>query len=341
MKFIDEATISVAAGAGGNGIASFRRDKYDPEGGPDGGDGGNGGNVRLLADRNVNTLLQFRYVHRYRAQNGAHGGSSDCHGKRGKDITLRVPVGTMIADRESNEVLADLDVDGKMALLARGGRGGWGNVHFKSSTNRTPRQCTHGEAGEQRDLRLELRLLADVGLLGAPNAGKSTFLRAVSAARPKVADYPFTTLQPHLGVVRTSLDQSFVIADIPGLIAGAAAGAGLGVRFLKHLVRTRLLLQIVDIAPCDSSIDPVHSAQTVMRELEKYDPVLAGKPRWLVLNKVDLLSEEEREQRLAAFLRSGDWANIPHFCISAISGKGCRELTLRLQDELDRLKSRA
>jgi GTP-binding protein len=339
MKFIDEAKIVVAAGDGGNGIASFRREKYEPEGGPDGGDGGHGGNVHVVADRNVNTLIEYRYVRRFRARRGENGGSSDCYGKRGKDLTLRVPVGTLIADVNSNEVLADLDADGKKVLLARGGRGGLGNVHFKSSVNRTPRQFTRGEPGEQRDLRLELRLLADVGLLGLPNAGKSTLLRAVSAARPKVADYPFTTLEPHLGVVRVDQDKSFVIADIPGLIDGAAEGAGLGIRFLKHLARTRLLLHLVDLVPLDPDADPVRDVLTVVHELQKYDPALASKPRWLVLNKLDLIPEEEREQHIAEFLQAcnASIGETPCFRISAISGQGCRELTHKLQQALDRL----
>ncbi|WP_291992225.1 Obg family GTPase CgtA [Candidatus Accumulibacter sp. ACC003] len=339
MKFIDEAKIVVAAGDGGNGIASFRRDKYEPEGGPDGGDGGNGGSVHVVADRNINTLIEYRYARRHNAQRGQNGGSSDCYGRRGKDLTLHVPVGTTIADINSNELLADLDVDGKKVLLAKGGRGGLGNIHFKSSVNRTPRQCTRGDQGEQRELRLELRLLADVGLLGLPNAGKSTFLRAVSAARPKVADYPFTTLQPQLGVVRVDHDQSFVIADIPGLIDGAAEGAGLGIRFLKHLARTRLLLHIVDLAPLDPAADPVQDAETIIRELEKYDPELAARPRWLVLNKLDLIAEEDREQRVADFLHASRAGAAASACfrISAISGDGCRELTRKLQQALQAL----
>lgn len=337
MKFIDEAKILVAAGDGGNGIASFRRDKYEPEGGPDGGDGGHGGSVHFVADRNVNTLIEYRYARRHRAGRGQNGGSSDCYGKRGKDLTLRVPVGTVIADVNTHEVLADLDVDGKKLLLARGGRGGLGNIHFKSSVNRTPRQCTRGEAGEQRELRLELRLLADIGLLGLPNAGKSTFLRAVSAARPKVADYPFTTLHPHLGVVRPNPDQSFVIADIPGLIEGAAAGAGLGIRFLKHLTRTRLLLHIVDLAPADPDADPVRDCLTVVRELEQYDPELALKPRWLIFNKLDLIPEEERDKRIADFLEGVGTPSSACFRICAINGQGCRDLTQKLQQALDQL----
>jgi GTP-binding protein len=337
MKFIDEARISIAAGDGGNGIASFRREKYEPEGGPDGGDGGHGGNVHFVADRNVNTLIEYRYVRRFRAKRGENGRSSDCYGKRGQDLTLRVPIGTVIADLNSNQVLADLDCDGKKVLLAKGGRGGLGNVHFKSSVNRTPRQCTRGEPGEQRDLRLELRLLADVGLLGLPNAGKSTLLRAVSAARPKVADYPFTTLEPHLGVVRVDDGRSFVIADIPGLISGAANGAGLGIRFLKHLKRTRLLLHIVDLAPNDPAADPVRDARTIVRELERYDPELAEKPRWLVLSKLDLIPPDELEARIASFLQACEADHAACFRISAINGGGCVELTQRLQEALDRM----
>jgi len=339
MKFVDEARILVAAGDGGNGIASFRREKYVPQGGPDGGDGGHGGDVYCVADRNVNTLIEYRFVQRYRAQRGDNGRSSDCHGKRGKDMTLRMPVGTMVLNADGGDLLADLDVDGKKALIVRGGRGGLGNVHFKSSVNRTPRQCTRGDPGEQLELRLELRLLADVGLLGMPNAGKSTFLRAVSAARPRVADYPFTTLQPHLGVVRVDENRSFVIADIPGLIDGAASGAGLGTRFLKHLGRTRLLLHLVDLAPIDPDADPVRDAQVILRELAAHDPELADKPRWLVLNKLDLLPEEERESRIADFLAK--WQAIdratPYFCISALGGDGCRQLTDALVSALAEL----
>ncbi|MDS4014704.1 MAG: GTPase ObgE [Candidatus Accumulibacter sp.] len=343
MKFVDEARIMVSAGDGGNGIASFRREKYVPQGGPDGGDGGHGGDVYCVADRNVNTLIEYRFVQRYRAQRGENGRSSDCHGKRGKDMTLRVPVGTMVLNADGGDLLADLDVDGKKALILRGGRGGLGNVHFKSSVNRTPRQCTRGDPGEQLELRLELRLLADVGLLGMPNAGKSTFLRAVSAARPRVADYPFTTLQPHLGVVRVDENRSFVIADIPGLIDGAASGAGLGTRFLKHLARTRLLLHLVDLAPIDPDADPVRDAQVILRELAAHDPELADKPRWLVLNKLDLLPEDERAPRIADFLAK--WQAIdratPCFCISALSGDGCRQLTDALVSALAELPTAA
>ena len=337
MKFIDEAKIYVAAGNGGNGIVSFRREKYEPEGGPNGGDGGRGGSVYVVADRNLNTLIEYRYTRKFLAQRGENGGSSDCYGKGGSDITLHVPVGTVIADVNTNEIIADLDIDEKKVLLAKGGRGGLGNIHFKSSTNRAPRQCTQGEPGEERDLRLELRVLADVGLLGLPNAGKSTFIRAVSAARPKVADYPFTTMHPNLGVVRVSDTKSFVIADIPGLIEGAADGAGLGIRFLKHLARTRVLLHIVDLAPPDPDADPAHDARAIVHELEKYSPELAAKPRWLVLNKLDLIPEDEREQRVADFLAAYDAGSAPCFRISAINGDGCRPLIYKLQEALDTL----
>ena len=335
MKFIDEAKIHVAAGDGGDGVVSFRREKYEPEGGPDGGDGGHGGNVRVVADRNVNTLIEYRYTRKFIAPRGGNGASSGCHGKNGKDVTLRVPVGTLITDLDSQERFADLAHDGQSVLIARGGKGGLGNVRFKSSTNRTPRQRTLGGPGEARDFGLELRVLADVGLLGLPNAGKSTFLRAVSAARPKVADYPFTTLYPALGVVRVDEDRSFVVADIPGLIAGAAEGAGLGIRFLRHLARTRLLLHLIDLASPDSGAD----AQSVVNELEKYSPELAARPRWLVLNKLDLIPEEEREHRVADFLHVyGASGETPCFWISAIDGGGCRPLVFALRDALDALE---
>ena len=339
MKFIDEAKIFIAAGDGGNGNASFRREKYEPEGGPDGGDGGRGGNVFVVADRNLNTLIEFRYTRKFIAQSGEKGGSSDCYGKGGKDITLHVPVGTVIADINSNEIVADLAVDGQQIMIAKGGRGGLGNIHFKSSVNRAPRQSTKGEPGEERDLRLELRVLADVGLLGLPNAGKSTFIRAVSAARPKVADYPFTTMHPNLGVVRVSENRSFVIADVPGLIEGAADGAGLGIRFLKHLERTRVLLHIVDLAPPDPEADPVRDAKAIVHELEKYDPELAAKPRWLILNKLDLIPEEDREQRVADFIEAYglDAQTDPIFRISAINGDGCRPLIYKLADAIESL----
>jgi GTP-binding protein len=340
MKFIDEAKIYVAAGDGGNGAATFRREKYEPEGGPNGGDGGRGGSVFVVADRNLNTLIEFRYTRKFIAPRGGNGAASDCYGKGGDDITLHVPVGTVITDVNSGQLVADLDVDGKKVLLAKGGRGGLGNIHFKSSTNRAPRQFTKGEPGEERDLALELRVLADVGLLGLPNAGKSTFIRAVSAARPKVADYPFTTMHPNLGVVRVSENKSFVIADVPGLIEGAAEGAGLGIRFLKHLARTRVLLHIVDLAPPDPDADPVRDARAIVGELEKYSPELAAKPRWLILNKLDLIPDDERAQRVRDFLDAygdGTEADIPHFEISAINGEGCRPLIYKLQEALDAL----
>ena len=347
MKFIDEARIAIAGGNGGNGIVSFRREKYEPHGGPNGGDGGHGGSVYAIADRNINTLIEYRYTRKFFAERGENGGSSDCTGRSGKDIVLHVPVGTVITDENSQRVIADLDVDGKKVLLAKGGKGGLGNTRFKSSTNRAPRQCTPGEPGEERDLRLELRVLADVGLLCLPNAGKSTFIRAVSAARPKVADYPFTTLHPNLGVVRTAENKSFVVADIPGLIEGAAEGAGLGIRFLKHLARTRILLHLVDLAPLDPEANPVEDARAIVRELERYSPALAAKPRWLVLNKIDLIPEDERKSRIQAFLDaygsgnsgSADSENSPCFHISAIDGKGCRPLIFALQEALDALPS--
>jgi GTPase len=329
MKFVDEATIEVIAGDGGNGAASFRREKYVPRGGPDGGDGGRGGSIYLCADRNINTLIDYRYARIHRAQRGENGRGADQYGRGAEDIKLRVPVGTMVSDAESGAPLADLAADGQVALVAKGGRGGLGNLHFKSSVNRAPRQTTPGEKGEQRMLRLELKVLADVGLLGFPNAGKSTLIRAISAARPKVADYPFTTLAPNLGVVRVDDNKSFVVADIPGLIEGAADGAGLGHRFLRHLQRTRLLLHIVDIAPFDGEVDPVADARAIVKELKRYDPALAEKPRWLVLNKLDLVAEEERSARVASFVKSYRWKG-PVYAVSAIDGDGCRELVFAI-----------
>jgi len=334
VKFIDEAVIEVIAGDGGNGVASFRREKFVPRGGPDGGDGGRGGSIYAVANRNINTLIDYRYARIHRAKNGEKGRGSDQYGRGAEDIFLRVPVGTVIADADTGEPITDLATDAQQVLIAKGGAGGLGNLHFKSSTNRAPRQFTNGEPGEQRRLKLELRVLADVGLLGMPNAGKSTLVRAISAARPKVAEYPFTTLAPNLGVVRTGEAKSFVVADIPGLIEGAADGAGLGHRFLRHLARTRLLLHLVDLAPLDPAVDPLYDARAIVRELRRYDLALFGKPRWLVLNKLDLLPEDERAGRVAAFVKAYRWKR-PVFAIAAIHGTGCRELTFKVQDWLD------
>jgi len=344
MKFIDEAKIYIKAGDGGNGVASFRREKYIPMGGPDGGDGGRGGSIHMQADRNLNTLVDYRYTRKFLARRGENGRGADCYGAAGEDIVLRVPVGTVVYDANTDEELADLAVDGMKVLLAKGGKGGLGNLHFKSSVNRAPRQCTPGEPGEEFDLRMELKVLADVGLLGLPNAGKSTFIRAVSAARPKVADYPFTTLHPNLGVVRVDDNRSFVIADVPGLIEGAADGAGLGIRFLKHLQRTRVLLHLVDLAPFDPEADPVQDALAIARELKKYDPELAAKPRWLLLNKLDLIPEGERDSRIDAFLsayRKASATEAPYFTVTALSGEGCKEVTFRLMEFLETLKPEA
>jgi GTP-binding protein len=323
MKFIDEAKIEVHAGKGGDGSAAFRREKYVPRGGPSGGDGGRGGSVWAVADRNINTLIDYRYARIHRAENGDVGRGSDKYGRGGRDIELRVPVGTIVRDAQSGEPIADLARDGERALLAKGGQGGLGNLHFKSSINRAPRQFTRGMPGESRALALELRVLADVGLLGLPNAGKSTLVRAVSRARPKVADYPFTTLNPSLGVVRIAHEASFVIADIPGLIEGAAQGAGLGHQFLRHLARTRLLLHVVDIAPPDPHADPAKDARALVQELKKYDEALYRKPRWLVFNKIDAVADADA--RIARLRRALRWRG-PWFKVSALSGAGCREL---------------
>jgi GTP-binding protein len=331
MKFIDEAKIQVHAGKGGDGSAAFRREKFVPRGGPSGGDGGRGGSVWAVADRNINTLVDYRFARIHRADDGDIGRGADKYGRGGEDIVLRMPVGTLVKD-EDGTLLADLAAHGQRALLAKGGKGGLGNLHFKSSINRAPRQFTRGEPGESRELALELRVLADVGLLGLPNAGKSTFVRAVSAARPKVADYPFTTLNPSLGVVRVESDASFVIADIPGLIEGAAEGAGLGHQFLRHLSRTRLLLHLVDIAPPGSEGDPAAAdlatdIRALANELKKYDASLHAKPRWLVFNKTDLAADAEARAR--KIVRALRW-KAPWFMISAINGKGCRELCGRV-----------
>ncbi len=333
MKFIDEAKIDVIAGNGGNGIASFRREKSIPFGGPNGGDGGRGGSVLAIADRNINTLIDYRYAKLHRARGGEHGRGSDCYGKGADDVVLRMPVGTLIHDSATGDVVADLTEHGQTALLAQGGKGGLGNIHFKSSTNRAPRQQTDGTPGEERSLKLELKVLADVGLLGMPNAGKSTFITAVSNARPKIADYPFTTLHPNLGVVRVGPEKSFVIADVPGLIEGAADGAGLGHQFLRHLQRTGLLLHIVDLVPFDAAVDPVREAKAIVAELEKYDPALAAKPRWLVLNKLDMLDAEEAKTRVAQFVKRYKWKG-PAFGISALTRAGCEPLLYAIDAHL-------
>jgi GTP-binding protein len=333
MKFVDEAEITVEAGKGGNGCLSFRREKYIEKGGPDGGDGGDGGSVLLEADAALNTLVDFRFQPRYRAESGQPGQGRNCTGKGGDDLLVKVPVGTSVIDVDTEELIADLDHAGQQVMVAKGGFHGLGNTRFKSSVNRAPRKTTNGTPGEVRRLQLQLRLVADVGLLGLPNAGKSTLIRAVSAARPKVADYPFTTLTPNLGVVSLGLERSFVMADIPGLIHGASEGAGLGFRFLKHLSRTRLLLHLVDVLPVDGS-DPVLAAREIVAELEKFSPTLAAKERWLVLNKVDLLDAgqlDELEQRLRQEL---DWQG-DIYRISALSAEGCKQLCGRLMDSIE------
>lgn len=332
MKFIDEAKIEVIAGDGGNGCASFCREKFRPFGGPDGGDGGKGGTIWAVADRNINTLVDYRFSKMHKARNGESGRGADCYGKGADDIFLRMPVGTLIIDHASGEIVADLTEHGQQTMLAKGGEGGWGNIHFKTSTNRAPRQKGDGKEGERRELRLELKVLADVGLLGMPNAGKSTFITAVSNARPKIADYPFTTLHPNLGVVRVSHEKSFVIADIPGLIEGAAEGAGLGIQFLRHLQRTRVLLHIVDLAPFDG-IDPVREAKAIVKELKKYDESLFDKPRWLVLNKLDMVPEDDRKQRVKDFIKRFGWKG-PVFEISALNHDGCPELVTEIYEYL-------
>jgi GTPase len=328
MKFIDEAKIEVHAGKGGDGAATFRREKYIRFGGPDGGDGGRGGSIWARADRNVNTLIDYRFARIHRAENGGRGMGADCNGRAGRDLELRVPAGTLVRDEETGDLLADLAKDGERALLARGGRGGLGNTHFKSSVNRAPRQFTKGEPGESRRLALELRVLADVGLLGLPNAGKSSFIRAVSSAKPKVADYPFTTLDPSLGVVRVG-EASFVVADIPGLIEGAAEGAGLGHQFLRHLARTRLLLQLIDIT------DPAaaQGARAIAAELKRYSEALYRKPRWLLFNKID--AAPDAPARIRKLLTQLRWKR-PWFAVSALTGEGCREVCKAAARELAR-----
>ena len=338
MKFIDEAIIEVIGGDGGNGSASFRREKYVPRGGPNGGDGGRGGSIYAIANRNINTLIDYRFARIHRAKRGENGRGAEQYGHGAEDIVLRMPVGTVITDMDSGQLIADLARHDQKALLAQGGKGGLGNIHFKSSVNRAPRQTTNGEEGVQRNLKLELKVLADVGLLGMPNAGKSTFIRAVSAARPKVADYPFTTLHPNLGVVRVDTDKSFVIADVPGLIEGAAEGAGLGHQFLRHLQRTRVLLHLVDLAPFDPGADPVHDARSIVRELEKYDAALYAKPRWVVLNKLDLIPEDERAARVNAFVTAYKPEG-PVFLVSAINGEGCLKVTRAIAEFLTVLRA--
>lgn len=329
MKFVDEATIDVAAGDGGNGCASFRHEKYKEFGGPDGGDGGRGGHVYALADASLNTLVDFRYTRRFEAQRGEHGKGSDMFGVKGDDIVLKMPVGTIISDAETGEVLFELLKPGEQITIAKGGDGGFGNMHYKSSTNRAPRQKTPGWPGERRTLKLELKVLADVGLLGMPNAGKSTLIAAISNARPKIADYPFTTLHPNLGVVRVGPEKSFVVADVPGLIEGASEGAGLGHQFLRHLQRTRLLLHLVDVAPFDEAVDPVQQAKAIAAELRKFDPELYAKPRWLVLNKLDMVPAEERESRVKDIVKRLKHKG-PVFEISALTREGCELLVQKI-----------
>ncbi len=337
MKFFDEARIEIHAGKGGDGAASFRREKFIPRGGPDGGDGGAGGSLYAVADRNLNTLIDYRYARIHRARDGERGRGSDCNGRGADDIELRFPVGTIITDEVTGERLADLSHDGQKAVLAKGGAGGLGNLNFKSSTNRAPKKATPGKPGESRTLVLELRVIADVGLLGMPNAGKSSLIRKISAARPKVADYPFTTLSPNLGVVRAGPSRSFVLADVPGLIEGAAEGAGLGHRFLRHLQRTHLLLHLVDVAPLSPDADPVRDARAIIAELRKYDDALYRKPRWLVLNKIDLLPEEDREKTAKEIVRRLRWRG-PVFSLSAMTGEGCQALVYAVMDHVDKVR---
>ena len=325
MKFVDEAYIDIAAGDGGNGCVSFRHEKYKEFGGPNGGDGGRGGHVFAVADVNLNTLVDYRFSRRHEAKRGEHGMGSDMFGAAGSDITLKMPVGTIITDAETGEVLFELLNPGEVITIAKGGDGGFGNLRFKSAINRAPRQKTPGWPGDKRNLKLELKVLADVGLLGMPNAGKSTLIAAISNARPKIADYPFTTLHPNLGVVRVAPEQSFVIADIPGLIEGASEGAGLGHQFLRHLQRTRLLLHIIDMAPFDDAVDPVAQAKAIVGELKKYDKALHDKPRWLVLNKLDMVPQDERAALVADFVKRFKWKG-PVFEISALTREGCEGL---------------
>lgn len=340
MKFVDEAIITISAGNGGNGCISFRREKFIPLGGPDGGDGGDGGSVWLEADENLNTLVDFRHDRIFKAQRGQNGMGRQMFGKAGDDITIRVPIGTEVVNVATDEIIGDLTETGKRLLVAQGGEGGKGNVHYKSSLNRAPRKAGTGTEGEEREIRLEMKLLADVGLLGFPNAGKSTFVRAVSAATPKVADYPFTTLHPNLGVVSVEAFRSFVIADIPGIIEGAADGVGLGSLFLRHVQRTRVLLHLVDMAPFDDGVDPVQQVRAIENELRQYDPGMLEKPRWLVLNKGDLLSDEERQEKAEAIIKALDWKE-PWFVVSAIGRDGTWPIMLRIQQFFDDQKQAA
>jgi GTP-binding protein len=334
MKFVDEAEIRIEAGDGGNGCVGFRREKYIPFGGPDGGDGGDGGSVFLVATENLNTLVDFRFHTVFRAERGQNGAGGNCTGRAGQDCIVRVPVGTLVSDTETGEILGDLTEQGQQLMVARGGWHGLGNTRFKSSTNRAPRQASPGKPGEKRNLHLELKVIADVGLLGLPNAGKSSLIRAISAARPKVADYPFTTLRPNLGVVRVNDERSFVMADIPGLIEGAADGAGLGMQFLKHLSRTRLLLHVIDIGGHDGEEQPAISAQKVIGELAKWGENLDQKPRWLALNKIDNLLDDEIESQSTQIIETLNWKG-PVFRISALSGSGLKELTYSIMDFLE------
>jgi GTP-binding protein len=333
MRFVDEATISVIAGDGGTGVVSFRREKYIQFGGPDGGDGGDGGSVYLIGDHDINTLADFRHVRTYTADSGKRGGGQKLTGRGGDDLYINVPIGTLIYDDDIDELIGDITVIGQKIKVAQGGFHGLGNARYKSSVNQAPRKCTPGSAGERRSLRLELKVLADIGLLGLPNAGKSTFIRSVSAARPKVANYPFTTLFPNLGVVRVGMNQSFVIADIPGIIEGASEGAGLGIQFLKHLSRTTLLLHIIDLLPFDGS-DPVEQAEVIINELDSYSNDLSQKPRWLVLNKADLLDDEEVEEKRKDIMQKLNWTG-PVYIISALSKKGTDKLSFDIMQQLE------
>ena len=337
MKFVDEAVIEIVAGDGGSGCMSFRREKFLPFGGPDGGDGGRGGSVYAVGDRSLNTLIDYRYARRHEARRGENGRGSDQFGAAAEDVVLRMPVGTIVKDFETDEVLAELLVPDEKVLLLKGGDGGFGNLHFKTSTNRAPRQKTPGWPGEQRKVKLELRVLADVGLLGMPNAGKSMLISAISNARPKIADYPFTTLHPNLGVVRVAAEQSFVVADIPGLIEGASEGAGLGHYFLRHLQRTHLLLHLVDFAPFDESVDPVKQVRSIAAELKKYDASLATKTRWIVLNKMDMVPEEDRTARVKDFIKRLKWTG-PVFEVSALNRMGCDVLIRSVYEHISKLK---